>query len=280
MNPIVRRSFSKINIGLRVLNTRTDGYHNIETVYQELDFSDKIVFKKAADGCHITSNVNWIPVDETNTCHRAYEVLKSHFPELGGVVIRLNKEVPVGAGLGGGSANAAVTLKTLSKIFQLDCSADELVQIGLLIGADVPFFINGGTQVGEGIGDRLTPLNNFVNGVYLLVIPSFSISTAWAYQAVKNILETSGQMSNFARFFSGEISALKIFKNDFEKIVIPAYPEIGTIKQKLLDSGAGFASLSGSGSTVFGIFDDEATAREAESTFKPHYKTVLAHPTN
>ncbi len=280
MNGFETESYSKVNIGLRILNARPDGYHSIETIFQELDFGDKLVFNEANAGCSITVNVDWIPANGTNTCCLAYRRLKARYPQMGGISITLEKRVPVGAGLGGGSANAAKTLNSLNTLFQLGCSQKELSSIGREVGADVPFFLKGGTQAGLGIGDDLTPLDQVVKGFYLLVIPPFSISTGWAYGMVRNTLETSGQMANFARFFNGEMPLLKIFKNDFEDIVIPAYPEIGTIKQTLLDSGAGFASLSGSGSTVFGIFDDEASARKVESTFKPHYKTVLARPTN
>jgi len=280
MNGFETQSYSKVNIGLRILNARPDGYHNIETIFQELDFGDKLIFSEGNAGCGIAVNVDWIPANGTNTICQAYQRLKARYPRMGGASIMLEKRVPVGAGLGGGSANAASTLKTLNTLFELGCSDEELTTMGLEIGADVPFFLKGGTQAGSGIGDKLTPLDQAVKGFFLLVIPSFSISTRWAYSRVRNTLETSGQMANFAGFFNGEMPSLKIFKNDFEDIVIPAYPEIGTIKQTLLDSGAGFASLSGSGSTVFGIFDDEASARKAESAFIPHYKTILARPTN
>jgi 4-diphosphocytidyl-2-C-methyl-D-erythritol kinase len=271
-------TFSKVNIGLKILSQRNDGYYNIYTVFQELDFGDSITIKKADSGCILTSNVDWVPTDESNICHKAYTALKIKYSELGGVSIHIEKRIPVGTGLGGGSANGAAVLKGLNTIYNLELSMDELEKIGTSVGADVPFFIKGGTQLGEGIGDNLTSLTSHIKGTYLLVIPHISINTAWAYSELKNKLKSGNILPNFASFFSGDNSSLEIFENDFERIVIPAYPEIGAIKQKLLELGARFASLSGSGSTVYGIFDEDAFAKEAELFFHPAHQTILANP--
>jgi 4-diphosphocytidyl-2-C-methyl-D-erythritol kinase len=271
-------TFSKVNIGLKILSQRNDGYYNIYTVFQELDFGDSITIKKADSGCILTSNVDWVPTDESNICHKAYTALKIKYSELGGVSIHIEKRIPVGTGLGGGSANGAAVLKGLNTIYNLELSMDELEKIGTSVGADVPFFIKGGTQLGEGIGDNLTSLTSHIKGTYLLVIPHISINTAWAYSELKNKLKSGNILPNFTSFFSGDNSSLEIFENDFERIVIPAYPEIGAIKQKLLELGARFASLSGSGSTVYGIFDEDASAKEAELFFHPAHQTILANP--
>ena len=272
-------TFSKVNIGLKILSQRNDGYYNIYTVFQELDFGDSITIKKADSGCILTSNVDWVPTDESNICHKAYTALKIKYSELGGVSIHIEKRIPVGIGLGGGSANGAAVLKGLNTIYNLELSMDELEKIGTSVGADVPFFIKGGTQLGEGIGDNLTSLTSHIKGTYLLVIPHISINTAWAYSELKNKLKSGNILPNFTSFFSGDNFSLEIFENDFERIVIPAYPEIGAIKQKLLELGARFASLSGSGSTVYGIFDEDAFAKEAELFFHPAHQTILANPT-
>ncbi|MBC8346934.1 MAG: 4-(cytidine 5'-diphospho)-2-C-methyl-D-erythritol kinase [Candidatus Marinimicrobia bacterium] len=272
-------SYSKVNIGLKVLNQRDDGYHNIYTVFQELDFGDSIQLEKTDTGCTISSNVDWIPTDESNICHKAYKALKTKYSELGGVAVHIEKNVPIGSGLGGGSANGASVLKGLNNLYNLDLSNVELEMIGAEFGADVSFFIRGKTQLGEGIGDKLTPLSHPVAGTYLLVIPKYSISTAWAYSKIRNKLNSVEYLPNFVGFISEDNFSLEIFENDFERIVIPAYPEIGAIKQKLLELGARFASLSGSGSTVYGIFDEDTSAREAESFFHPAHQTILANPT-
>ena len=271
-------SFSKVNIGLKVLNQRDDGYHNIYTIFQELNFGDSIYIEKRDQGCKIISNVDWIPTDKSNICFKAYNEIKKEFSKVKGLCLKIEKKIPTGSGLGGGSANAAAVLKGINKIYKLKLTASKLEQIARKIGADVPFFIKGKTQLGEGVGEKLTQLHNTIIGTYLLVIPKFSISTEWAYSIIKNKLNDQDKKVNFSSFFNGDYSSLQIFENDFERIVIPAYPEIGAIKIKLLKLGARFVSLSGSGSTVYGIFDDEASAKEAELLFNPSHQTFLGNP--
>ena len=271
-------SFSKVNIGLKVLNQRNDGYHNIYTIFQELSFGDSIYIEKRDHGCKIISNVDWIPTDKSNICFKAYNEIKKEFSKVKGLYLKIEKKIPTGSGLGGGSANAATVLKGINKIYKLKLTASKLEQIARKIGADVPFFIKGKTQLGEGVGEKLTQLHNTIIGTYLLVIPKFSISTEWAYSIIKNKLNDQDKKVNFSSFFNGDYSSLQIFENDFERIVIPAYPEIGAIKIKLLKLGARFVSLSGSGSTVYGIFDDEASAKEAELLFNPSHQTFLGTP--
>jgi 4-diphosphocytidyl-2-C-methyl-D-erythritol kinase len=144
----------------------------------------------------------------------------------------------------------------------------------------VPFFIKGGTQIGDGIGEKLTKVDHAISGHYLLIIPEIKISTAWAYGAYKKYLEEDIDRPNFAHFLESNNLSEMIFDNDFERIVIPAYPEIGEIKKRLKQAGAKYASLSGSGSTVFGIFNDEAQAKRAEIKFRKQYHAFLAKPTN
>ena len=272
-------SFSKVNIGLKVLNQRDDGYHNIYTIFQELNFGDSIYIEKRDQGCKIISNVDWIPTDKSNICFKAYNEIKKEFPLIKGLYLKIQKKIPTGSGLGGGSANAAAVLKGINKIYKLKLTTSKLEQIARKIGADVPFFIKGKTQLGEGVGEKLTQLHNTIIGTYLLVIPKFSVSTEWAYSIIKNKLNDQDKKANFSSFFNGDYSSLQIFENDFERIVIPAYPEIGAIKIRLLKLGARFVSLSGSGSTVYGIFDDEASAKEAELLFNPSHQTFLGLPT-
>tara|TARA_B000000475_G_scaffold161477_1_gene130053 strand:- start:76 stop:918 length:843 start_codon:yes stop_codon:yes gene_type:complete len=273
-------SFSKVNIGLKVLSQRDDGYHNIYTIFQELSFGDSIYIEKRDHGCKVISNVDWIPTDESNICSKAYKEVKKEFSKVKGIHINIDKIIPIGTGLGGGSANAAAVLKGINEIYGLKATESKLEQISRKIGADVPFFIKGKTQLGEGVGDKLTQINKTIIGTYLLVIPEVSISTKWAYSVIKNKLNDQNKKANFSSFFNGDYSSLKIFENDFEQIVVPAYPEIGAIKTKLLNLGARFASLSGSGSTVYGIFDDEASAKEAELLFNSSHQTFLATPLN
>ena len=273
-------SYSKVNIGLKVLSQRDDGYHNIYTIFQELNFGDSIDIEKRDCGFKIIANVDWIPTNKSNICYKAYTEIKKEFSEVKGIHIKIDKKIPIGSGLGGGSANAAALLKGIKNIYKLEVTESKLEEIGGEVGADVPFFIRGKTQLGEGVGDKLTQLPKAIIGTYLLVIPKISIRTEWAYSVIKNRLNNQNKNAKFSSFINEDYSSLQIFENDFEQIVIPAYPEIGAIKSKLLNLGARFASLSGSGSTVYGVYDDEASAKEAELLFHTSHQTILANPTN
>ncbi len=269
---------AKVNIGLQIRERRPDGYHNIHTVFQELEFHDTVVISARDSGFRLEANVPWVPCDETNICYKIYSALKNRISDLPGVNVELIKRIPAGAGLGGGSSDGAAVLKGLNQLYQLDLSDGDLEKLSAPVGADIPFFIRGGTQLGDGIGDRLTPLPSFGSARLLLVIPDISINTGWAYGESKKVLNPPREKINFRGFFQGINSSWELFENDFERIVIPAYPEIGIIKQHLREAGAIFASLSGSGSTVFGVFDDEAAATAAESALKKSYQTFLTRP--
>ena len=280
MNSVELKANAKVNIGLQVRGQREDGYHNIHTIFQELDLHDTILLEKIRKDWRIAINDSSIPGDESNSCIQAYLALKKQFPAIGGISITLNKRIPSGAGLGGGSSDAAAILKGLREIFDLSINNEDLLHIAGKIGADVPFFILGGTQVGNGIGDILSQINKPMIGFYLLVVPDIFISTSWAYKALKKHLKEGIDRINFADILEGNNLSNMIFDNDFERIVVPTYPKIGEIKKGLLKTGANYASLSGSGSTVFGIFDDEASAKQAESYFQKQYLTFLCKPAN
>ena len=277
MNEIILQSFCKINIGLKIVNERKDGLHNIHTVFQEIDFHDTILLKKTTAGCHFTTNVSWLENDESNLCVKAWKCLADIY-DISGIHIELQKNIPPGSGLGGGSSNAASVLKGISNLYNLNIPLHDLYLIGSSLGADVPFFIKGGCQIGNGIGDNLIELNNPFEKIFLLVMPDININTKTTYKKFKKFLDYTKEKVNFTNFIGKEEIPFKFFENDFERIIVPAYPEIGQIKKGLLEKGAIFSSLSGTGSTVFGVFDDEATAINAESLFKSHYKTRISHP--
>ncbi|MBT3216801.1 MAG: 4-(cytidine 5'-diphospho)-2-C-methyl-D-erythritol kinase [Candidatus Marinimicrobia bacterium] len=278
MNSLSFLARAKVNIGLKILRRREDGYHTISTLFQEMDFHDTIHISMESSAFSLTTNSPSIPTDETNICYKAWKTLKDTYPKVGGISIYIDKQIPVGSGLGGGSSNAAAVVKGLNKLYHIGLTKENLNKLAVKIGSDVPFFICGGTQVGDGVGEKLTPIQQKIRGTYLLVVPSFTISTSWAYGQVKNSLENKNQTTNFADLLEREPIPFKLFENEFEDVVIPAYPEIGDIKSRMIASGAVFASLSGSGSTVFGIFSDETLALEADRKFKPQYRTVLTHP--
>ncbi len=274
------KSFAKINVGLKIIGRREGGYHLIKTVFQRISLHDVIYLGKIHDGWKFTSNSNSLPHDESNLCVISFLKVKELFPSIGGISIKLEKNIPVGSGLGGGSSNAASVLKGLNEVYSLGLSTKSLLDIALSIGADVPFFIDGGTQLGEGIGEELSEWSLPEIRVVLLVVPPVSISTEWAYGHIKIPLTEEETESNFA---TAQLSltwnkADTIFENDFESLVFQAYPEIGDIKRRLQDSGALFASLSGSGSTVFGIFENEQTAQQTRNLFDSSFQTYITYP--
>ena len=280
MKSININSYAKVNIGLKILNKRSDGYHNISTVFQEIDLFDSITISKSDGPLKFSSNVEWLQNDQNNLCVIAYNYIKNIY-KIGGANIVLKKNISRGSGLGSGSSNAAATMKGLREIYNLDVADSELIKIGSKIGADVPFFINGSTQVGEGIGEKLTSIRSSMDAQYLIVTPDIPIDTKWAYSQYKNNLDKCSSPTKFSDSFRGKtinLDTLKFFENDFESVVFPTYPEIGAIKNKLIALGAKFASLSGSGSTVYGIFDDDANIDKAFSHFFPRHKTFIAHP--
>ena len=280
MNKVIINSNAKVNIGLKVLKEREDGYHDIVTVFQEINLFDIISISKKSKGCDFNSNATWLMNDKTNLCVIAYEAMKKKF-DIDGVDIDLTKNIPKGSGLGGGSSNAASIMKGIRELYSLNISDKELEDIASQIGADVPFFIRGSIQLGEGIGDKLTPLKINISGKYLIIIPDTEIDTSWAYSKFKNDLDSSILPINFASLSNEKtisLDKLQFFENDFESIVVPAYPEIGKIKSRLESLGSQFASLSGSGSTVYGIFDDESGAKSAESYFSSSYTTFITKP--
>jgi len=272
-------SYAKVNVGLKILNKRSDGYHNISTIFQEIDLHDELKISSNTNGCQFNSNVNWLHNDQNNLCVKAYNHMKDLY-DIKGIDIVLTKNISKSSGLGSGSSNAAAVLKSINKIYDLNVSDEDLMKIGSKIGADVPFFIKGGTQIGEGIGEKLIGLKSTIKGWYLIITPDLTIDTKWAYSQFKNILDNATPPTKFSDLFSEKIADLdtiKFFENDFESVVFPTYPEIGAIKKELFALGAKFASLSGSGSTVFGIFDDNVKIKKAFSHFSPMHKAHIAH---
>ena len=270
-------SYAKINLGLHILNKRQDSLHNIITVFQEIDFYDQISIEKSDDFIFET-NVDWLD-KKNNTCIQAFEATKEKFPNISNIKINLVKNIPTSAGLGGGSSNGTAVLKGMNELFALKMSQDELIELSKKISADSPFFVNGGLQIGEGTGGDLSPIKSSLNGVYiLLVMPDIKIDTKNAYK--KCLLKDKTNIK-----FAGMLDELKnydlsseLFYNDFEVYVFKTHPEIGKIKLKILDLGAQYASLSGSGSTVFGIFSNKQDALKAHQFFSLHFSAIVTSP--
>lgn len=242
---------AKINIGLNVVSKREDGYHNLETIFYPVKLADALEIVKA-DKTEFTSS--GIAIDgkpESNLVFKAYELLQNDF-DLPPVKLHLHKVIPFGAGLGGGSADAAFALKMLNDFFKLEIPSAKLESYASQIGADCPFFINNKPTFAYGIGDQFKPVNlNLSEFQIVIVKPNISVSTPEAY---RNIIPTK------ADFSLTNINNLPVedwkqhIRNDFEKSVFPQYPEIELLKEKLYELGAVYASMSGSGSAVFAIF--------------------------
>lgn len=264
--PFALPSFAKINLSLRVLGRRPDGYHELRTTFQTVSLRDRLTFHSSADDrLELACDAADVPADETNLVHRAAVLLRDHFGVRRGARIEIEKVIPAGGGLGGGSSNAATALVGLSRLWDIETGGVELSELGALLGADVPFFLAGGTAAGVGRGDLISPLPDAAQHHLLIVTPPVKVSTADAYKSLNApALTKEGAAVNFyvsrgASDFSGSPRGALV--NDFEPAVFGCYPEIEAARDALLRAGAGAALLSGSGSSVFGIFD---TGRQAE----------------
>ena len=273
-------SNSKVNLGLKILNKRVDGFHDIHSLLIEISLADKLIFspsKKFSLREEQSNNTNF-PLDETNLISKAYKLLKAEANcALTDFTVHIKKNIPIGSGLGGGSSNAATTLKALNQLWDLKLPQKRLEALGSLLGADVPFFINGGFQLAEGVGEILTPQDESIlqNLNFLLVTPPLHISTSDAYKLLNKPLRPVLDHNKFAPV-SKPVN-WQLFDNDFEKMIRKTYPEIGQIKQSLQDAGALFSGLSGSGSTVFGVFDNMQDAVLVQKNISG-YQTFLASP--
>lgn len=271
MKILERESPAKINIGLNIIKKRNDGYHNIETIFYPIKLSDRIRIKVASSSS-FESTDNRILNNSDNLILRAKSAVEREINQKLNCEIALNKNIPVGAGLGGGSSNAATTLLMLNEIYSLKLDNKKLNTLALHLGSDVPFFLNPVPSIGTSRGEILKEINFTIKDPILIVNPGVHISTKWAYE---NILpKKSNYISNMNVTESAEKSFTRL-SNDFEEIVFRNYPEIKEIKNLLLEAGAQYASMSGSGSTVFAIFASLKVAREQMKIFSKNYFTYL-----
>lgn len=253
---------AKVNFRLDVLNKRPDGYHELHMIMQRIDLCDEIEISTRQElGISLSCNLPYIPRDRRNIVWRAAEEMLKHSGKNVGININIKKMIPVGAGLGGGSSDAATTLMGLNDLLGAGLTDQQLMAIGLQLGADVPFFIFKKSAVAEGIGEKLTPLEHIPQLWLLLVTPAIHVSTAWVYQ---NLNLTSEKVAaKIPLLYKSAADVCRILANDLEAVTIGRYPLIAGIKSKLMASGADGALMSGSGSTVFAVFASEESARSA-----------------
>jgi len=274
---------AKVNIGLRILSKRKDGFHNLETIFYPVKLNDKIAVKirKISDD----TGVNKISVKtdskenisgKNNICHKAAELFLAQFKIAGSynIDISIKKNIPTGAGLGGGSSDAAAVLKILLMHFRIDVHIKEIIRLALIAGSDVPFFMLGKAAYAAGRGEKLTALSGFkIKGKILIVNPGIHISTPWAFKSL-GLKETKRKLLHRIKKYSPVSNELMI--NDFERIVFKKYPEIEKIKYEMLALGAEYSLMSGSGSTVYGVFKGK-DIKNAEKYFKlKKYKVFIS----
>ena len=261
------QAFAKINLGLDVLGKREDGYHEVRMIMQTIRMYDQLDMRKSVEpGIHLTTNKKYIPVDENNLVWRAAKLMMDTCGIMEGVSIHLHKVIPVAAGMAGGSSDAAATLVGMNRLFHCGLSKEKLMELGVQIGADVPYCVLRGTALAEGIGEKLTVLPPMPDCWILIGKPGISVSTKYVYTTLDLNTDT----------VHPDIDGMKKALEDgnlygitermgivLQDVTIPAYPEVERIKEQMKALGAVNAMMSGSGPTVFGIFDNEEKAQKA-----------------
>lgn len=263
--PLLLKAPAKINYRLDVLRRRPDGYHDLRMIMQRIDLCDDILITESAEpGIRVSCGAAGVPEGPDNIVWRAADLLLRRAGRPVGLEIRITKRIPVAAGLGGGSSDGATVLMGVNELLGLGLSDRELMEIGVTLGADVPFFIFKKTALAEGIGERLTPLDQVPPAWLVLINPNVPVSTAWVYQNLR--LTSEKVLTNIPLLYGSVAELCSVLANDLEEVTISRYPLIQEIKEKLLAAGASGALMSGSGPTVFGVFAGEDAARQAAAT--------------
>ncbi len=272
MDQLELKALGKINLGLDVLGKQENGYHQVRMVMQSIYLYDQVTLQRQKDpGIRLESNLYYLPVGETNLAWQAAKLLLDEFQIQEGVHIRLGKHIPVAAGLAGGSSDAAAVLFGMNQLFDLGLSREELMRRGASLGADVPFCIMRGTALAEGIGDQLTPLPALPRCQVLLVKPPFSVSTKLVYQKLDERKswehpDISGILDGLERQDLQEI--VGAMGNVLESVTVEEYPVIRQIEEVMTENGALNALMSGSGPTVFGLYQDKNKAQSAAAKIR------------
>ncbi len=278
MLPFSVKAFAKINLGLLITGKRPDGYHTLETIFAPINWYDVIGFEES-EGVSMTCSNASLPVDDSNLCVRAAKSLQKFSGCVTGVSMTLQKNVPFGAGLGGGSSDAATVLRVLNRLWKIDAPVSELHTLAVSLGADVPYFLEmQGLAFACGIGDRLEDLGLTLPYHIVTVFPEEHISTVWAYKNFYARFERSvPDLRGAARqlCIEGNRGVFPLFENDFEPAVFDHFPAVREVKNALILNGSVFASLSGSGSAVYGFFESEAAALSAIKAMPGHFRTNL-----
>lgn len=284
MDRLELKALGKINLGLDVLGRRENGYHDVRMVMQTVYLYDRIIMKKSkTPGIRLETNLYYLPVNENNLAYQAAQMLMDEFHMEEGVSIQLDKHIPVAAGMAGGSSNAAAVLFGMNRMFSLGLSQKELMERGVKLGADVPYCIMRGTVLAEGIGEILTPLSPMPKCYVLIAKPAISVSTKMVYEKLdSHEIEDHPDIDGIlAGLKAGDLKKVAgSMGNVLERVTVDAYPVIDQIKKMMIKEGALNAMMSGSGPTVFGIFEEKATARKAADTIRDARLTKQVYVTN
>lgn len=266
---IILNSFSKINLGLELVSKREDGFHDIVTVFQLIDLHDRIRFKKTSGDIHLSSTDPDIPQDRSNLAVQAFLLFKEKTGITDGIDIHIEKTIPAGGGLGGGSSNAATTLIAANYLWQKNLKKHQLQKMAVTLGADVSFFLEGGTALGTGKGDILEKIKLPADYWVLLICPGIHISTQWVYERAKITLTKQEKLTKFRSIFENyDPHALHgSLVNELESVVFGRHPVLGSYKEQLYERDAFYAGMSGSGSTIYGLFSDKIRAEKARKFF-------------
>lgn len=261
------KALAKINLGLDVLGRRDNGYHDVRMVMQTIYLYDNVTLTRTEEpGIQVETNLSYLPVDENNIAYKAAKLLIDEFDIREGVHIKLEKRIPVAAGMAGGSSNAAAVLVGMNRMFDLGLSQLELKERGVALGADVPYCVMRGTALAEGIGEELSSLPPMPKCYVLVAKPAISVSTKWVYETLdaKEIVEHPDIDGLLQGLKDQDLSKIaSSMGNVLESVTIEKYPIIETIKDAMKEAGALNAMMSGSGPTVFGIFDNRKVAKDA-----------------
>lgn len=265
---ISEKAYAKINLGLDVLRRREDGYHEVKMVMQTIGICDNLIFftSDETEGITLKTDIDGLPCDDSNLIVKAAKMMVEKYNITQGIEITLEKNIPMAAGMAGGSSDAAATLRGINKLFGLGLTNEELCRIGVKIGADVPFCIYGGTYLAEGIGDKLTSLPDMPQCTVLVAKPNFGVSTKHVYENLNvDSIETHPDMDTVIECVKNSDLGGVAFnlENILENVTVKEYPFIQELKDLMIQRGAMNALMSGSGPTVFGLFDSKANAERA-----------------
>ena len=260
------KAYGKINLGLDVVGKLPNGYHEVRMVMQTVGIYDELTFEKMESGIEVTTDSAELPTGEDNLIYKAAKLMKEKYHIQEGIHIHLQKNIPIAAGMAGGSTDAAAAMKGISRLFGLDISLLELMEMGVDIGADVPYCVIGGTSLAEGIGEKLTPLELAPECYVLVAKPDINVSTKYEYEHFDlEKIERHPDIDGMVEAIGiGSLQGiLDRMENVLETVTIPAYPVIDDLKQRMKELGAVNSLMSGSGPTVFGIFLEKRAAQMA-----------------